>query len=125
MNLKIIDEIEALAEEHLVQAEKAPSSEDARKRVGQLEAKILGYIMPLVRFVRELTEAQSWRDAREELPEFDVEVLVRVYRPQFKRKYFYGLATRDESLNQWITSISLQHHVTHWQPLPNAPKEQQ
>ena len=63
--------------------------------------------------------APRWISVKERLPKHGS--IVFCYT-----KYFYEVLQWDDDAEQWVGqySVNAKHYVTHWMPLPEAPKEE-
>lgn len=68
-----------------------------------------------------LSEAATWRSVKDELPELEVNVLTCVVEPGFTRTARNSMVHVNylDHPEHWARG----RRVTHWMPLPEAPKE--
>lgn len=87
-----------------------------KERIDELERMDTEHTVQIAKmnaYIRELEDAQRWRKVSEELPEDDKPYLV------YLEGGFYDVDTCDVDTKVWRYRTT----VTHWMPLPSAPKE--
>lgn len=102
-------------------------------------AKSYAYMMPNTNLCKERVLAaqeegflagaawaeSKWISVKERLPEECCDVLAAIWDPHDRVHWYDILGWGGPDVNKWIDYEMATHdHITHWMPLPAAPKEE-